>query len=84
MGSHSEPELSLVPLKVAFLVLRRALPFAHRDPPLGPDWRTLFERVDALRRPAGGVLADAAAGRRLRLRPGPPALRVLSGDGITS
>ena len=74
VGSHSEPELSLEPLKESLLVLGCALPFARRGPPLGPGWRTLVERVDVLRRPARGVLAVVAAGWRLRLNPGPPVL----------
>ena len=84
VGSHSEPELSLEPLKESLLVLECALPFARRGPPLGPGWRTPVERVDALRRPARSVPVVVAAGWRLRLSPGPPELLFTSGDGITS
>ena len=84
VGSHSEPELSLELLKETLLVLRRALPFARRGPPLGPGGRTLVERVGALRRSARGVRAVVAASWRLRLSPGPPVLLCTSGDGTTS
>ena len=84
VGSHSEPELSLKSLKESLPVLECVLPFARRGPPLGPGWRALVERVDALRRPARGVLAVVAAGWRLRLRPGPPEFLFTSGGGITN